>query len=182
MADLAFAEVDVKVRFCRRGAARRLPCRILKCALAPVAWLASPVKSEDPFMIATAPVAARSETSRTSLSYLLLGDLRSLLEEPAGTQRDRWLVATLDMLFMSRPRSGPAIYLPTLAEGPGRSRTTGRFSASDLVPFDKLQRLRDRIVHRAPSGVLVQELKDDLGEWAETMKRLALMATPACDE
>ena len=143
------------------------------------ALLASPVKSEDPFMIATVPVAKRSETSRTSLNYLLLGDLRSLLEEPPGPQRDRWLVATLDMLLLSRPRSEPAIDRPRPAEESVRGCITGRFPADDLVPFDKLQRLRDRIVHRAPSGVLVQELKDDLCHWTEQVKLLALTATLA---
>lgn len=144
-----------------------------KRTLAFRALLARPVKSEDPFMIATAPLAQRSETSQTSLGYLLLGDLRSLLEEPPGAHRDRWLVATLDMLLMSRPRSAPTIDPPRSAEEQGRGCATGRFSAGDLVPFDKLQRLRDRIVHRAPSGVLVQELKDDLCHWTEHVKLLA---------
>ena len=144
--------------------------------------MASPVKSDDQFMIATVPVAARPETSRTSLDDLLLGDLRLLLEEAASLQRDRWLVATLDMLLLSRPRSGPAIFLPVLADEPGRSVAAGRFAARGPVPFDMLQRLRDRIVHRAPFEVLIQELKDDLCEWAENLKRLAPMADPACDE
>ncbi len=133
-------------------------------------------------MIATVPVAARPESVRVSLDYLLLGDLRLLLEEPACVQRDRWLVATLDMLLMSRPRSGPAIYLPTLADEPGRGLPTSRFAMSGLVPFDKLQRLRDRIVHRAPNEVLVQELKDDLREWAESLMVLASLSSAACAE
>ena len=182
MADLAFAEVDVKVSSCRQGSARRLPCQILKCVLALTALLARPVKSDDQFMIATVAVAACPETSRASLDYLLLGDLRLLLEEPACVQRDRWLVATLDMLLMSRPRSVPAIYLPTLADEPGRGFTANRFAVGGPVPFDKLQRLRDRIVHRAPSGVLIQELKDDLCEWAESLMVLAPMPSSACAE
>lgn len=130
-------------------------------------------------MIATVPVAARPETSRASLDYLLLGDLRLLLEESACTQRDRWLVATLDMLLMSRPRSVPAIYLPATADEPGRG-STGRFAVGGIVPFDRLQRLRDRIVHRAPSELLIQELKSDLCEWSESLMVLAPMASAAC--
>jgi len=180
MADLAFAEAGVKVRFRRRGSARRLPFQILNRALVPMALLASPVKSDDQFMIATVPVAARPETSRASFDYLLLGDLRLLLEESACVQRDRWLVATLDMLLMSRPRSVSAIYLPTLADEPGRGFAASRFAVGGPVPFDKLQRLRDRIVHRAPSEVLIQELKDDLCEWSESLMVLAPVSSSAC--
>lgn len=112
-------------------------------------------------MIATAPVAARTETTRPGLDHLLLGDLRELLEEPAGGMRDRWLLATLDMLLMSRPRSDAAIPRPNI--GCDRATTLlSRMPSADSVSFGKLQRLRDRIVHRAPAGVLIQELKDDL--------------------
>ena len=147
-----------------------------------MASLASPVKSDDQFMIATVPLTVRPETSRASLDYLLLGDLRLLLEEPVCVQRDRWLVAILDMLLMSRPRSVPAIYLPTMADEPGRGFIASRFAVGGPVPFDKLQRLRDRIVHRAPSEVLIQELKDDLCEWAESWMVLASLSGSPCDE
>ena len=180
MTELAFAEAAVKVRLDCRVSARRLPCPDLNSALALMAVLARPAKSDDPFMIATVPVAARPETSRASLDYLLLGDLRLLLEEPVCVQRDRWLLATLDMLLMSRPRSVPEIYLPTMADEPGRNTAANRFAVGGPVPFDKLQRLRDRIVHRAPSGVLIQELKDDLCEWAESWMVLAPMSSSAC--
>ena len=177
--DLAFAEVGIKATLRRQDSARRLPCPILKCALALVAVWARPVNSDDPFMIATAPVVARLEPDRVSLDYLLLGDLRLLLEEPACVQRNRWLVATLDMLLMSRPRSGPSIYSPPMVAEPGRGFPVGRFAVGGPVPFEKLQRLRDRIVHRAPSEVLIQELKGDLCEWAEGVMVLAPMTPPA---
>ncbi len=142
-----------------------------------MALLATPAKPDDPFMIATVPAAARPETSRVSLDYLLLGDLRLLLEERACPQRDRWLVATLDMLLMSRPRSGPSIYLPTLTEESGRGSAASRFTMDGPVPFDTLQRLRDRIVHRAPSEALVRELQAELCEWSQGMKVLAAVST-----
>jgi hypothetical protein len=154
----------------------------LQSALAPVALWASPAKSEDPFMIATVPVTARHETSRASLDYLLLGDLRLLLEEPASVHRDRWLVATLDMLLMSRPRSGLAIYRSTLSDEPGRGPSSRQFVFGGLVPYDKLQRLRDRIVHRAPNESSIQELKDDLCEWAESLRVLAPLSSCTGDE
>lgn len=173
---------DVKARSRRRGSARRLPCPDLESALTLGAMLARLVNWDDPFMIATVPAAARRETLRVSLDHLLLGDLRLLLEERACPLRDRWLVATLDMLLISRPRSGPAVYLPTLAKEPGRAPSTGRFAVEGPVPFDKLQRLRDRIVHRAPSDALVQELRDDLREWAESQMVLAPKSGSPCAE
>ena len=180
MVDLVFVEVGVKVRFGRQVSARRLPCQIFESALALVALLASHAQPDDQFMIATVPVASHPENSRAPLDYLLLGDLRLLLDEQACVQRDRWLVATLDMLLMSRPRSGPAIYLPAITDEAGRGLSSNRFVVSGSVPFDKLQRLRDRIVHRAPSEVLVQELKDDLCQWAESLMVLAPMPNSAC--
>lgn len=137
-----------------------------------------PVKSDDPFMIATVPLAERSETSQTFLGYLLLGDLRLLLEERPGPERDRWLVATLDMLLMSRPRSTAAIDPPAWIEARQRPESAGRFAASGPVPFDTLQRLRDRIVHRAPCDLLVQELQTELREWSQGMTTAATMSAP----
>lgn len=112
-------------------------------------------------MIATALVAARAETARPGLDYLLLGDLRELLEEPLSGMRDRWLLATLDLLLMSRPRSESTVRRPAFAREHGEDLLP-RSAIPGVIPFGKLQRLRDRIVHRAPCAELVQELKYDL--------------------
>lgn len=107
-------------------------------------------------MIATAPANSRSSVPRVDFEYLLLGDLRELLNEVQGRERDRWLLATLDMLLVFRPRSS-VVYLPAIP----RDADLGIRPAVEpelQLPFDRLQRLRDRIAHRAPYEVLAQEL------------------------
>jgi hypothetical protein len=100
--------------------------------------------------------------------HLLLGDLRELLNDCPGRERDRWLMATLDMLLVSRPRAAAMVYLPVL---PRESDMGGRSALSELpLPFEKLQRLRDRIAHRAPYEPLAQELIVDLRVYFEGSK------------
>ena len=99
--------------------------------------------------------------------HLLLGDLHELLNDPTGRERDRWLLATLDMLLVARPRPGVGVYLPFLPREQnllaGGSRPAELPIMAELpVPFEKLQRLRDRIAHRAPYELLAQELVADL--------------------
>lgn len=132
-------------------------------ALVLTASTAYPVKSDDKFMIAIVPLAERQDTARFAFDYLLLGDLRGLLDEPSGLQRDRWLIATIDMLLISRPRTEPAVFLPAAIRA---GNSVNHRSAEDGIPFDRLQRLRDRIVHRAPCGALIEELREDLREWS----------------
>src|SRR4051794_23629688 len=77
------------------------------------------------------------------LEYLLLGDLRQVLQEPAGTQTSRWLLAILDMILVGRPQLRPSVYLPTQsAEGSHRQKC---LESASLI--EKLRRLRDRIAH-----------------------------------
>ena len=116
-------------------------------------------------MIATAPSNSRSSAPRLEFEHLLLGDLRELLNDSPGRERDRWLLATLDMLLVSRPRTAAMVYLPVIPREP---EFRGRTPMGDLpLPFEKLQRLRDRIAHRAPCEPLAQELIVDLRVYFE---------------
>ncbi|MFO1041437.1 MAG: hypothetical protein U0941_06595 [Planctomycetaceae bacterium] len=110
-------------------------------------------------MIATAP-QTHTGAPRLGFEHLLLGDLRMLLDENPGRERDRWLLATLDMLLVFRPRASQ-IYLPVIPREPN-------LGVSDIpISFEKLQRLRDRVAHRAPFEALAQELSVDLREYFE---------------
>lgn len=110
-------------------------------------------------MIATAPHTLTG-APRLGFEHLLLGDLRELLDEHPGRERDRWLLATLDMLLVFRPRASQ-IYLPVIPR-------ESNLGVSDIpISFEKLQRLRDRVAHRAPYEALGQELAVDLREYFE---------------
>jgi hypothetical protein len=112
-------------------------------------------------MIAMAPHILRTSPPRTGLQQLLLGDLRELFNEDPSRQRDRWILATLDMLLVSRPRPNSQVYLPTIPRDNDFCLGASGHDAS-LIPFEKLQRLRDRIAHRAPYEALAQELGVEL--------------------
>jgi hypothetical protein len=115
-------------------------------------------------MISTAPSPSCAFHPTLMLERLLLGDLLEILLDAPGRQRDRWLLATLDMLLTTvRPRLVPAVYLPSLtAESlPNPQR---RFGSDLPVSSEKLQRLRDRIVHRASYEILANDLKAELRE------------------
>ncbi len=121
-------------------------------------------------MIATAPANSLATTPRLEFEQLLLGDLRELLNDAAGRERDRWLLATLDMLLVSRPRPGSLMYLPVLPRE--QDLTANGSTQFELpVPFDKLQRLRDRIAHHAPYESLAEELSLDLRVHFENARR-----------
>ena len=115
-------------------------------------------------MIATAPADSRSAAPRMMFEHLLLGDLRELLNDQPSHERDRWLLATLDILLVSRRRTAP-VYLPTAPREPD---VGGGVGPVDLpIPFETLQRLRDRIAHRSPYDALARELDVDLREYFE---------------
>ncbi len=110
------------------------------------------------------PSSVTSEVS--GFEHLLLGDLRQLLEEPASPETSQWIVATLDCILAGRPRTSSP-YLPLVP----RNMPWGRSSAAMLPVkanlYAKLQRLRDRVAHRAPYALLANEIRCDLREWME---------------
>jgi len=107
--------------------------------------------------------AEAASNSRAVFEYLLAGDLRQLLEEPIGPETNRWLLATLDMILANRPRPSklaiPAVVLHCPWEDDGE-----RIWPERGTVYEKLQRLRDRIAHRAPYALLANEIRCDLAE------------------
>lgn len=117
-------------------------------------------------MIAAAPhfeSTAHSEANASEnreLEYLLLGDLRQVLEEPAGPQTSRWLLAILDIILVGRPRARASVYLPIQsAEEAYRQKC---LETASLI--EKLRRLRDRIAHRTGHSILAHEIREELRE------------------
>lgn len=103
-----------------------------------------------------------------SLEYLLLGDLRLLLEELGDPASERWLVAIIDSLLANRRKAGHSV------QTAARSRVGSWHDASDrawqesTVLYTKLLRLRDRVAHRAPFQLLANEIRCDLRDLMDT--------------
>lgn len=114
-------------------------------------------------MIAAAPHYSTQSGDNRDFEYLLLGDLRQVLEEPSGPQTSRWLIAILDMILVGRPHSRQTVYLPVNSSdtvGYQRDRTT-------VSMMEKLRRLRDRVAHRTGHAELANELRDQLHEYMQ---------------
>lgn len=122
-------------------------------------------------MIAAAPHYEILSSENRELEYLLLGDLQQTLEEPAGPQTSRWLLAILDMILAGRPSIRPSVYLPVhLTDDRYRPN---RLESGSLI--EKLRRLRDRVAHRAAHAALANEIREELREVAQDR-----MSSAAC--
>lgn len=122
----------------------------------------------------SALLVAETETEtgfEAGLQHLLLGDLRWLLDEPASAERSRWLLAVIDTLLVSRLRHVALSMTAPLGSAGGELYCLGdQFEAEwcDRSRFiDRLQRLRDRLVHGGPCGSLEYDLRLEATELLE---------------
>ncbi|WP_010583660.1 hypothetical protein [Schlesneria paludicola] len=111
-------------------------------------------------MIAASPRHISATGENRELEFLLLGDLREILEQPVGPQTSCWLLAILDMLLVGRPHARQSVFLP-VEHAHERYRATGLETGSLI---DKLRRLRDRVAHRASHAGLANEIREELRE------------------
>ncbi|MGH7199629.1 MAG: hypothetical protein ACREJB_03430 [Planctomycetaceae bacterium] len=105
-----------------------------------------------------------------SLKYILLGDLRDLLEEPAGPLTSKWLLAVLDALLDTLPREfelkQQGGYLEEVLEQfPNWSGEVYRLRDEYEELCQKLQDLRDQVAMEAPFTEIAAEVDRDLREW-----------------
>lgn len=110
-----------------------------------------------------------------TLEYILLGDLRDLLEEPANEETSKWLVAVLDTLLDMLPRqfaleeSGGYLSEVT-AEFPHWFREVEALQREHHALYASLQQLRDRVVLDKPFDGIADQVRAELRDW---MQRVA---------
>lgn len=122
-------------------------------------------------MIAAAPHYNSASNINRELEYLLLGDLRQILEEPVTPQSSRWILAILDMLVAGRSRVRPSVCLPV--ERRNLSERSNSLESGSLL--EKLRRLRDRITHRNNYEGLIEDIREELRD-----AMLDRMSSAAC--
>ena len=110
----------------------------------------------------------------SQLEYLLLGDLRDLLEERPDAENRRWLLAVLEVLIDMLPREFALAcedgYLQFVCDRqPSWERQVNRLQCGHDRIYDRLRLLRDRIADDASIGPLSAQLRRDLGEWMESL-------------
>ena len=113
---------------------------------------------------------ARLLEQYTSLEYILLGDLRDLLEEPSDDETRRWLLAVLDTLLDTLPREfdledEDGYMAEVLERYPSWSAQVDRLHRDHEILFSKLKELRGRIERNSWVAPIANEVRRDLRDW-----------------
>jgi len=121
------------------------------------------------------PNTDRSLADFASLEYILLGDLRDLLEEEPSEQTSRWLLAVLDTLLDTLPRelaikSEEGYLEEVLFDHPHWQPQVERLRSEYVRLCIWLEELRDRLVSRTPFGEIADRLRHDLREWITALQ------------
>jgi hypothetical protein len=107
--------------------------------------------------------------------YILLGDLRDLLEEDPGEQNSRWLVAVLDALLDTVPRefelkSENGYLSDVLNANPHWEAQVEQLRAEYVRLCVWLEELRNRVVSGTPFREIADRLRKELSEWIEAVQ------------
>ena len=121
------------------------------------------------------PHADRTPEDFASLEYILLGDLRDLLEEEPSEQTSHWLLAILDALLETLPqelalKSQDGYLEDVLSEHPHWQPQVERLRSEYVRLCVWLEELRDRLVSRAPFEEIANRLRYDLREWMTALQ------------
>ncbi len=113
---------------------------------------------------------ARLLEQYSSLEYILLGDLRDILEEPPDDESRKWLLAVLDTLLETLPREFDLEeedgYLAEVLERyPSWSSQVERLYRDHELLFSKLKELRGRIERDIWVAPIANEVRRDLRDW-----------------
>jgi hypothetical protein len=106
----------------------------------------------------------------TSLEYILLGDLRDLLEERPDAETRKWLLAVLDALIDTLPREfdledEDGYMSEVLERHPNWSNQVARLHREHEQLYMKLKELRGRIACDHWIAPIANEVRRDLREW-----------------
>jgi hypothetical protein len=116
------------------------------------------------------PSACESLEDYTALEYILLGDLRDLLEEPADQYTRRWLVAVLDALLETLPlqmalKESRGYLNEVLDEYPSWYRHVEELQNEQRLLELSLQALRDRLETDSPYERVAMRVNSTVRQW-----------------
>ncbi|MBS0260821.1 MAG: hypothetical protein JSS02_02595 [Planctomycetes bacterium] len=112
----------------------------------------------------------------SSFEYILLGDLRDLLEEQPDKDSRHWLIAVLDALLDTLPREfdledADGYMSEVLERYPGWTHQVDRLHNDHDLLFNKLKELRGRVERDAWVAPMANDVCRDIREW--TLKLIA---------
>lgn len=112
----------------------------------------------------------------SALEYILLGDLREILEQPADGNTLRWLKTVLDALLDSEPDeellSGESEYLvEVLEQFPNWHDQVQALHAEKRQLFGKLRQLRGRLADDSRLPGIALEARSAIRDWMDRFGR-----------
>ena len=122
-------------------------------------------------------MTSRDAYARSSvLEYLLIGDLRDLLEESPDNETRRWLLAVLEELLNLLPNEfeyeDQGGYLAEVCDQhPNLSSTVDRLHREHEGLYFSLLELRNRIADEQSFEFIADEMKPKLRRWIEAAQR-----------
>ena len=120
----------------------------------------------------TCPGAAFDLGECTEFEYILLGDLRDLLEDPPNNETRAWLMAVLEALLDTLPKefalkSRDGYLSVVLDEYPSWDRQVARLETQYVSLYRQLRVLRDRLITRRRLEDVAERLRVELEEWMD---------------
>jgi hypothetical protein len=120
----------------------------------------------------TCPGAAFDLNECTEFEYILLGDLRDLLEDPPNDETRTWLMAVLEALLDTLPKefalkSRDGYLSVVLDEYPSWDRQVARLETQYVSLYRQLRVLRDRLVTRHRLEDVAERLRVELERWMD---------------
>lgn len=121
------------------------------------------------------PPSKRPLVDMAALEYILLGDLRDLLEEEPDEQTSKWLVAVLETLLDTLPRelaikSRGGYLEDVLDEHPHWESQVQRLHNEYRLLCVRLEAFRDQLVSRTPYATIATQLRSDLSDWMQQLQ------------
>jgi hypothetical protein len=106
----------------------------------------------------------------SSLEYILLGDLRDVLEEQPDAESRRWLIAVLDALLETLPREfdledADGYMIEVLERFPSWTSQVERLHRDHDLLFAKLKELRGRVDCDKWIAPIANEVCRDIRDW-----------------
>lgn len=124
----------------------------------------------------------------TELGYILMGDLRDLLEDPSAPETVHWLEAILDALLNTIPeefalKSDDGYLREVLEDFPNWQSKVERLEDEYYALIRRLNQLRVQLNENADVAPLAPQLSRELQEWMDAYRahhqeeqRLVLLA------
>ncbi len=105
-----------------------------------------------------------------TLEYILLGDLRDLLEEPIDETTCRWMREVTGALLETLPREAElkkqgGYLVEVLEQYPNWSGQVNELQSEKEAIYEKLHQLRDRLLRQVSFGAIAEEIRRDLRDW-----------------